>query len=207
MSAGSVGVVGSERIEWLRVGAPSRQIEVTAEAWLRSEIAEELGVWPERDLADVRFETDPVIWTIAARLRSAARRGTPLQPIEVEALTRRLYGHVFQSVFGGRTRERGSGRLDAGRLGRVTSYIEEHLAEGFGLKELSREAALSPFHFVRTFRRTVGVTPYKYVVMRRVERARDLLAGGARSVAEVGEAVGYSNPSHLRAAIRQHFGD
>jgi AraC family transcriptional regulator len=204
--AGAVATIGPETVEWLRVRSPSRQIEITAEPWLRAEIAEELGVWTERDLADLRLGFDPVLWTIAARLRGAARGGAPLEPIEVEALTRRAYGRVFEAAFRGRSRERGTGRLDERRLQRVIAYVEEHLAERFGLAELAREAALSPFHFVRSFRRTVGVTPHRYVVMRRVERAHQLLAQAGASIPAVSEAVGYTNPSHLRAAIRRHIG-
>ena len=121
--AGHVGLVGSERIEWLRVRSPSRQIEITPETWLRAEIAEDLGVWTDRNLADLSFEADAVVWSIAARFRSAARGGLPLEPIEVEALTRNLYGHVLETRFGGRSRARGSGRLDARRMQRVRSYV------------------------------------------------------------------------------------
>jgi AraC family transcriptional regulator len=206
VSAGTVGLLGCERLEWLRVRSASRQIEITPEAWLRAEIAEELGVWTDRDLADLSFEADIVIWTIAARFRSAARGGLPLEPIEVEALTRSLYGHVLQTRFGGRIRARGTGRLDARRMRRVRSYVDDNLGEDFGLNELAREAALSPFHFVRAFRRTAGVTPHKYVVMRRAERAHQLLTEDGLSIEEVCEAVGYSSRSHLRAAICRYVG-
>ena len=206
IAAGGVGLAGAERIEWLRVGSPSHQIEITADAWLRAEIAEELGVWAHRDLADLSFDADPVVWTLAARLRSAARGGLPLAAIEVEALTRRLYGRIFETRFGGRSRARETGTLDPRRLLRVRSYVEDNLGKDFGLAELAREAALSPFHFLRTFRRTVGVTPHRYVVMRRAERAHQLLVREGRPIDEVSEAVGYTNHSHLRAAIRRHVG-
>ena len=206
VTAGSVGLVGYERVEWLRVRSPSRQIEITPEAWLRGEIAEELGAWSERDLADLSFDADPVIWTIAARLRSAARGGLPLEPIEVEALTRILFGHILETRFGGRSRVRRTGRLDSRRMQRVRSYVDEHLGEDFGLTQLASEAALSPFHFVRAFRRTVGVTPHKYVIMRRAERAHQMLAEEGRSIEDVSEAVGYASHSHLRTALRRHVG-
>ena len=204
--AGHVGLVGSERVEWLRVRSPSRQIEITPDARLRAEVAEELGVWIDRDLADLSFEADPVIWSIAARFRSAARAGIPLEPIEVEALTRSLYGHILETRFGGRSRARGTGRLDSRRMQRVRSYVDANLGGDVGLTELAAEAALSPFHFVRAFRRTVGVTPHKYVVMRRAERAHQMLAEEGRSIEDVSEAVGYASHSHLRAAIRRHVG-
>jgi AraC family transcriptional regulator len=69
-----------------------------------------------------------------------------------------------------------------------------------------RVAALSPFHFLRMFRETIGVTPHAFTVARRLQRARLLLLTTSWPVAAVARAVGYSNLGHFRRAFRRAFG-
>jgi AraC family transcriptional regulator len=88
----------------------------------------------------------------------------------------------------------------------VQSYVEEHLEESISLAELSAVAGLSSFHFLRAFKRSLGVTPGQYVLDRRMERARSLLKSGKLSVAEVGICVGFDYSSHFARAFRRAMG-
>jgi AraC family transcriptional regulator len=63
--------------------------------------------------------------------------------------------------------EPGSSDLPAPRLRRVTRYIEEHLESPLRLGELSALAHMSPFHFARLFKRSIGVPPHVFVIRRR----------------------------------------
>jgi AraC family transcriptional regulator len=58
---------------------------------------------------------------------------------------------------------------------RVLEYAEANLGRGLTLRELAGVAQLSTHHFVRMFKKTLGITPYQYLLERRVERAKDLL--------------------------------
>ena len=58
---------------------------------------------------------------------------------------------------------------------------------------LARLAACSPSHFIRTFRRTFGETPHRYLQRRRVERAMHLLRSTPTSVTDVCWAVGFAS--------------
>jgi AraC family transcriptional regulator len=62
--------------------------------------------------------------------------------------------------------------LDDVRIRRVIEYIAEHLEDDIGLDELASVACLSPFHFSRMFRNTMGVPPYRYLTHVRLERAK-----------------------------------
>jgi AraC-like DNA-binding protein len=87
---------------------------------------------------------------------------------------------------------------------RVLEYIEEHLSETITLSMLSALAQLSPYHFARAFKKTLGVPPHRYHMNRRVERAKVLLAG--RSVTEVALAVGYAETSSFSSGFRRATG-
>jgi AraC family transcriptional regulator len=203
--ARTVGLTGPERILWLRVSEPSELIEITVAPWLRREIAEELSAPASEELADVQFDADPVCWAVAARLRAAARGRAELEPLAIESLARRLYEQVFETRFGGKPDRRGTGRLGPARLRRVADYVEVHLGSALSLRELAGVAALSPFHFVRAFRRSTGVTPHRYVAMRRAERAGELLRAGVAPRAAAAR-LGYADARRMRAALRAQLG-
>ena len=59
--------------------------------------------------------------------------------------------------------------------------------------KVAREAAISPFHFIRQFEAVFGVTPHQYRIGRRIERAKHLLAAGQHSVTDVCMEVGFSS--------------
>ena len=59
-------------------------------------------------------------------------------------------------------------------------------------------ARLSVYHFVRQFKAATGLPPHQYVIVRRVERAQQLLQGGGDlSLAEVAACVGFSDQSQF----------
>lgn len=202
----SVVVMGAGPATWLCVEEASEFIEVTGDASLRNAIADELCVPSASDLADVGYPGDAIAWAVAARLRAYAASDGPIDQLEVEFLVRRLYGHAFIARFGGRLRERSDGALDARRLARVAEFVDSHLGTDLNLGMLADIAALSPFHFQRSFRRATGCTPHRYVALRRAERARQQLAAGL-PVAEVAPALGYKNNRGLRMALAKHLGD
>lgn len=95
------------------------------------------------------------------------------------------------------------GGLSPAAMRRVSDYIDAHLNESVELVELSAIAGLSMFHFARQFKHSVGMTPHYYLVSRRVERAKELLAGTNLSLSEIAFTVGFADQSHLTRHFRQ----
>lgn len=83
--------------------------------------------------------------------------------------------------------------------GRVRDYIDAHLADDFGLEQLSQAIGASPFHLVRVFKRSVGLSPLAYRNQRRLAEARKRLGEGQAAV-QVALDLGYADQSHF---IRQ----
>jgi AraC family transcriptional regulator len=96
--------------------------------------------------------------------------------------------------------------LDPRRLALVTAYIEANLAESITLQNLADLAAVSPFHFAKRFKAATGVSPYAFVVARRMQYAGLLLQAGRTSVAQAARAVGYSQAGHFRRQFAAHWG-
>ena len=96
--------------------------------------------------------------------------------------------------------------LSATSMRRILSLIDDRLAEDLSMAELAAEAGLSPSHFAGLFRLSVGVSPYHYIVQRRVERAQSLLQTSKLSIAEIANAVGFYDHSHLVRQMRRVLG-
>jgi AraC family transcriptional regulator len=104
--------------------------------------------------------------------------------------------HLIRHVLAPRRPERGrDGVLPRGRLRAVAEYIEEHLDAGVSLDEMAAVARRSVYHFARQFKRATGLPPHQYVIMRRVERAKQLLQDSELSLAEVAAHAGFSDQS------------
>jgi AraC-like DNA-binding protein len=97
-------------------------------------------------------------------------------------------------------------RLPAHTVRRLRDYVESNLADDVDVTTMARVAALSPAHFARAFAGTIGMTPFHYVMTRRVARARELLERTDRSVVAIALDVGFKTPSHFTSRFRREFG-
>ena len=104
-------------------------------------------------------------------------------------------------------RARRKGGLASWQQKLVCAYIEEHLATNITLAELADLARLSPFHFCREFKGSVGTSPHRYHVQRRIERAKALLMERTSSIAGVAFATGFGGASQFATAFRRLTGD
>jgi len=98
------------------------------------------------------------------------------------------------------------GGLASGPLKRIIEHINEHLQDELSLVELSRIAKLSPHHFATAFKVSTGISPHRYVIERRINRARDLLLRKEKTISEIAVAVGFSSQSHLTVNFRRKMG-
>jgi AraC-like DNA-binding protein len=96
--------------------------------------------------------------------------------------------------------------LSRQRLKRVCDYIEAHLDDRLALADLAGVACLSPYHFSRSFKQAVGVGPQRFVMHRRVERAKALMRRTDRPLALIAQEVGFADQSHLTSVFRREIG-
>jgi AraC-like DNA-binding protein len=75
------------------------------------------------------------------------------------------------------------------------------------IDEIAAELNVSPFHFTRQFQAVFGVTPHQYRIQVRLDRAKDLLASGTRSVTEVCMDVGFSSLGSFSTLFTRRFGE
>lgn len=100
----------------------------------------------------------------------------------------------------------GRERLPNHTLRRLRDYVESRLADDLEVTMMAQVAGVSPAHFARAFAATVGMTPFHYVMTRRLARARELLERTRRSALDIALDVGFKTPSHFTSRFRREFG-
>ena len=98
------------------------------------------------------------------------------------------------------------GGLSPCALRRVHDYIAAHLNQKITNDTLAQIAGLSTGHFCTVFKQTEGMSPHRYVLQYRVRRTQQLLASTEMSLAEIADAVGFSNQSHCIHYFREIVG-
>lgn len=96
--------------------------------------------------------------------------------------------------------------LDRRSAVEVALWIEAHAHEAIDLDDAAAEAGLSAFHFLRQFRRVLGVTPHQYLVRSRLRRAARLLAADRRSITEIAYEVGFADLSNFVRSFHRAAG-
>ncbi|SFH45480.1 transcriptional regulator, AraC family [Palleronia marisminoris] len=87
---------------------------------------------------------------------------------------------------------------------RCVDLMRARLSEDISLDELAAEAQLSPFHFARMFKQSVGVPPRVYLTRLRMEKACELLEQTDLSITEIALEVGYSSNQVLARVFVKH---
>ena len=128
--------------------------------------------------------------------------------LAAESLANLLAVHLIRHVSAPRRLERGrDGVLPRGRLRAVEEYIEEHLDGCPTLAQLAAVVRLNPYHFALQFKAATGLPPHQYVILRRVERAKQFLqAGTDLSLAEVALRAGFSDQSQFSRHFKRLVG-
>src|SRR5438067_9372472 len=93
------------------------------------------------------------------------------------------------------------------RLCRARQFIDDSYYQPLDLAEISKQACLSRYHFLRLFRDTFQTTPHQYLIQRRIEKAKELLRSQPVSVTDVCFEVGFQSLGSFSSLFRKCVGD
>ena len=99
------------------------------------------------------------------------------------------------------------GGLAPGALRRVRDHIEQQLAEKIQLCQLAAITGLSERHFARAFKQSLGEPPHRYILLCRIEVAKDLLKETPERLADISLTVGFSDQSHFSRLFANFTGE
>ena len=186
--------------------SPYELLLVSISPLLVGEVSAHAGQVRPVDLTPQRAFRDRNVASICRLLLADTAAGTPAGPMYGEHLGCSLAVYLAEQF--GQTRTQRyvtASSLPGPVLKRVCELIETRLNTPIGLQDLAREANMSRFHFSRMFRNSTGESPYRYLMKRRIERAKEMLARGCSDDA-VAAGSGFSRRSHLCSLFRRYTG-
>ena len=89
---------------------------------------------------------------------------------------------------------------------RTVAYIEANLGSKLAIREMADLVALSKCHFSRAFKQSLGTSPMAFVAVRRVERAKLMMASTGQRLTDIALACGFADQSHLNRCFRRIVG-
>ena len=153
---------------------------------------------------------DPLIEHIARTIRAELINPEPAGRMLAEALASALATHLLRHHSNLNSTSvplpLARGALDPRRLRRVKDFIEAHLGEDLSIEVLAKESCLSPYHFARAFKAGTGTPPHSYVMDRRAEKAKCLIAEGRVSLYEIAKTCGFSSQAYFTTWFKRLCG-
>ena len=149
----------------------------------------------------------PQIAHLMMALREEADSRNPGGLAVVEAITTAL-GHLLVRHAGIEQPRpaHARGGLSAAAKRRVLELIDAHPAGRLTIDALAREVGLSPAHFARAFKETMGRAPHQYLLALRLECARRLLEARATSLSDIAQRTGFADQAHFTRLFKRAFG-
>jgi AraC-like DNA-binding protein len=91
------------------------------------------------------------------------------------------------------------------RLQKARRIVDEDISRKININSLAREANLSAFHFSRLFKNAFGISPYQYVLNRRLDRSVELLKAGDYMLTEIAYQVGFNDIYSFSKSFKKRF--
>ena len=99
-----------------------------------------------------------------------------------------------------------SARFTSAHYHRVLAVVRARLDQTITVEELAKEAGMSPSHFSRVFKETLGSTPMQYVLAYRIEQAIKMMSDPGRPLGDVALACGFADQAHFSRSFKQVTG-
>ncbi|MCI4645041.1 MAG: AraC family transcriptional regulator [Hyphomonadaceae bacterium] len=162
-------------------------------------------VAPGAILETIRRANDPEVSRLFLMLDHELKAGGPHGPLFAESLVTAALSAIAKKYSRVHDLDTASA-IPGGAISAAIAFLEANLCRQITLADIAAAADLHEAALLPAFKRALGVTPYQFVVQRRLSRARELLARSRLPLAEVALEVGYGNQSHFSSAFKKAFG-
>jgi AraC family transcriptional regulator len=151
--------------------------------------------------------SDPVLFHLSMAMLPVLERAWNAERTFVEQIAIAFHDHVIRTYGGATVRGgRRSKRLWANEIRRVYDLMENRLCDDPSISELGAECGMSPDHFARSFQDSVGYTPHQWILKRKIDRAKLLLASSNEGLANIAYGCGFADQSHFGRVFAKQVG-
>jgi AraC family transcriptional regulator len=207
------GVVPADRSSsWKLMGAPDIQLVYLRRSMVDRIAEEHFGFEPSRvELLPKLGFGDGLLEQLALALLDTARNEatSPSDGIYADHLVRMITMHLLRyhsSRTGSLAANDAVAKTSHARMNHVRDLIESSLGEELALARLAAEAGISTHAFSAAFNKAFDIPPYRYVVQRRIERAKSLLRHSDLPISRIAYETGFASQSHLATAFKRAVG-
>lgn len=148
---------------------------------------------------------DPGVAAVCHEMRRVVLAGPVCEPGYLGALADALIARVVALSRHQDDAPSSPESLSPYKLRQVLRLIDESLDQWVSVEGLAEAAGLSRAHFSRAFKKSTGETPARFVMRRRVVKARELLADPRLSLNEVAQMTGFSSQAHFTTAFKNEL--
>ena len=113
-------------------------------------------------------------------------------------------GEILENITLSIARKKSTASHDV--VARAKEYINQHLAEDFGVETLAAHAYLNRTYFSKEFKNQTGVSVMDYIIQRRMERATELIKEGQLSTEKIAGLVGYRDVKYFQRSFKKFIG-
>jgi AraC-like DNA-binding protein len=150
---------------------------------------------------------DPVMQGLALSILPIFQEPSIATTLLLETIALAFHAHVIHRYGDGLGSETSvSTGLAPWQLRRACAFIDAHLCSDPSVSDLARECRLSASHFARAFRQSTGMAPHRWIMKRRMERAKELLLEGELDLVQVALTTGFFDQSHFTRYFRRSEG-
>ena len=161
------------------------------------------------ELVNIIGGRDRLLSTISLALRDEVTKDCSAGNLYVDCLLTTLAIHLSNKYRAVKLNEKEQ-KLPLGlsryQKKQAINYIQSNLDKDLKLSEMAKVVGLSQYHFARLFKRSLGISPWRYVLQCRIERSKELLRSHRMAITEVAKATGFSSSSYFTKQFHQIVG-
>jgi AraC family transcriptional regulator len=98
------------------------------------------------------------------------------------------------------------GKLSSHQLKTIIDYTWSAIRENLQLQEMAKQVHLSPFHFARQFKRTLGISPYQFVLQLKIEHAKMTMKKCKGSIIDTAHELNFADQAHFSNTFKKVTG-
>jgi AraC family transcriptional regulator len=204
---GTTFILPRGTVDELRWGGQTHRIAVAIHPSLLVNALDETAHESSIELAEYWNLSDRHIMAVLLAMTADLEEGSPAGRLYGESLANSLAVYLLNRYAVRRCAPVAyRGGLPGYRLKRVLDHIGDNVADDLSLSQLAAVAGMSSHYFAELFKQSTGHAPHRYVLMQRIERAKQSLRDPRRTVIEAGLDAGFQNPSHFARMFRKLVG-
>ena len=190
------------------IGIPLEAMHMFLSQDVLDEVAGELYAdhQAKRGIVSVFAADDPILRWFLASIKASLDEPVAGTGLKMDYLSRALAAHLLQCHSTAAPRAvppRPAEALNARQLGAVVDYVEANLVSNLTVNELAAIVGLGRVQFLRRFKAATLMTPYHYVLMRRIRRGKRYLADPRLDHASIAMMCGFVNQAHFASTFKR----